>query len=148
MTGRIVVGVDGSVGGRAALRWALAEAARRGAKVDAVHAWRSSVASGAAAYIPLWVDPAEEEAWAKAVLDDVVSQARSAGHAVVVHQIVAEGHPAAILVEAARGADLLVVGRRGHGGFEGLLLGSVSRSCLHHAPCPVVVVPGVQEVVR
>ena len=56
-------------------------------------------------------------------------------------QRVVEGHPAQVLIDAADGATLLVVGRRGHGGVVGLLLGSVARACTEHAPCPVVVVP-------
>jgi nucleotide-binding universal stress UspA family protein len=54
---------------------------------------------------------------------------------------VVEGAPAPVLLEAAKGADLLVVGMRGHGGFVGLLLGSVSQQCAHHAPCPIAIVP-------
>jgi nucleotide-binding universal stress UspA family protein len=54
---------------------------------------------------------------------------------------VVEGHPAETLLHAATGAELLVVGSRGHGTFAGILLGSVSHYCVQHAPCPVVVVP-------
>jgi nucleotide-binding universal stress UspA family protein len=53
---------------------------------------------------------------------------------------VTEGNPAQVLLDAARGADLLVVGSRGHGGFAEALLGSVSQHCVHHARCPVVVI--------
>ncbi|MEV0561406.1 universal stress protein [Dactylosporangium sp. NPDC049742] len=52
-----------------------------------------------------------------------------------------QGHPAKVLLDAANGAELLVVGSRGHGTFTGILLGSVSQHCVQHAPCPVVVVP-------
>lgn len=140
-TQRIVVGVDDSIGGRAALRWALAEAERRHATVDAVHAWHSMVLV-ASPTVGLVVDPAEEAASAKQLLDEVVTgEDGRANPSVVVNQVVAEGGAASVLLEAARGADLLVVGSRGRGGFTGLLLGSVSQQCVHHAPCPVVVVP-------
>ncbi len=59
---------------------------------------------------------------------------------VVLHLTVTEGHPASVLTEAAQGAELLVVGSRGHGAFAGMLLGSVSEYCAAHSPCPVVVV--------
>ena len=59
---------------------------------------------------------------------------------IVVHQLVQRGHPAAVLIEQAKGADLLVVGSHGRGGFIGALLGSVSQHSVHHATCPVVVV--------
>ena len=61
---------------------------------------------------------------------------------VKVSSTVREGNPAKILLEAADGADLLVVGSRGHGGFAEALLGSVSQHCVHHAPCPVVIIRG------
>lgn len=139
LTPRIVVGVDGSPGGRAALRWALAEAERRCATVDAVHAWGPAVyvAAPTVAMIP---DRSELAAAAKQLLDRVVSGEAAAHRHVLVNQIVAEGAAARTLLDAAAGADLLVVGSRGRGGFAGLLLGSVSQQCVHHAPCPVVVV--------
>jgi nucleotide-binding universal stress UspA family protein len=60
--------------------------------------------------------------------------------ALEIDQVVAHGHAAGVLIERSREADLLVVGTRGHGGFTGMLLGSVSAHCVHHAHCPVVVV--------
>jgi len=60
---------------------------------------------------------------------------------VTVTQRVVEGHPARVVMEAANGATFLVIGRRGHGGLAGLLLGSVARACSEHADCPVVIVP-------
>ena len=137
--GRIVVGADGSEGGDAALRWALDEAELRGSTVDAVIALRVTPMLASPAVGAL-IDPEEEMAHAREVLAASVASA-SAGHAgVVVHQVVDMGGAAHVLLEAAQGADLLVVGSRGRGGFRGLLLGSVSQQCVHHAPCPVVVV--------
>lgn len=138
---RIVVGVDGSSGGRAALRWALEEAERRHATVDVVLAWHLPYTFGGPAMtVPF--DPAEEASNAKQQLDHLVAAAVGREHRdLEVNQIVAQGAAARVLLDVAKGADLLVVGSRGRGGFTGLLLGSVSQQCVHHAPCPVVVVP-------
>lgn len=137
--GRIVVGADGSEGGQAALRWALEEAELRGATVDAVLSLRvmPMMASPAVALMP---DREEELALGRQLLDQTVADAASRRPSVRVNQIVTEGGAARALLEVAEGADLLVVGSRGRGGFTGLLLGSVSQQCVHHATCPVVVV--------
>jgi nucleotide-binding universal stress UspA family protein len=82
------------------------------------------------------------ETAAKAV-DEAIRRAVDLDSEAVVHPVVAEGHPAQVLIEAAADADLLVVGSRGYGGFASALLGSVSQHCTHHAPCPVVVIRGV-----
>lgn len=138
---RIVVGVDGSEGSRVALRWALDEAERRHAVVEAVMTWHVPVVV-ASPYVGAFIEPAELEAGAKEELDEVVAaEVADRAPSPIVRQVVAAGAPAATLLERARGADLLVVGTRGRGGFAGLLLGSVSQQCVHHAPCPVVVVP-------
>ena len=136
--GRIVVGADGSEGGNAALLWALDEAELRGSTVDAVIALRVTPMLASPAVGAL-IDPEEEMAHAREVLAASVESA-SAGRSVSVNQVVDMGGAAHVLLEAAQGADLLVVGSRGRGGFRGLLLGSVSQQCVHHAPCPVVVV--------
>lgn len=148
MSGTVVVGVDGSEPSRAALDWALGEALLRSAKLVAVHAW---------AFFPSVSDPfpgvyqhvsvATEEAYealrleAERLLESEVSVATQAHEGVEVELRAVEGRPAVALLEAARGADLLVLGTRGHGGFVGLLLGSVSQQCAHHTPCPLVIVP-------
>lgn len=134
----IVVGVDGSPESRAALRWALAEARLRGADVQAVYVWSIPVIPGRELG-PSYVLPMEDlRAEAGAVLDAVLADEVTDG--VQVTPVVVEGNPADMLVEAGKEADLLVVGSRGHGGFAGLLLGSVSAQLAHHAACPLVIV--------
>jgi nucleotide-binding universal stress UspA family protein len=134
--GTIVVGVDGSDGSRRALQWALQEARLRGAPARVVLAWT---------YLDQPVegfDVAYGESDARARLDQVVDAVASEGDDVELERVVVNDLPARALLDAARGADLLVVGSRGLGGFKGLLLGSVSQQVVQHAPCPVVVVPG------
>ncbi len=79
------------------------------------------------------------------VLAAAISQTVDLASPVKVSSTVREGNAAQVLLEAADGADLLVVGSRGHGGFAEALLGSVSQHCVHHAPCPVVIVRGAQD---
>ncbi len=133
----IVVGVDGSDGAREALLHALGEARLRGARLRAVTAWHmSTMGAGLASGI----DPTVFEESASAVLDSALDALDDQADGVEIERVVRMGQPAQVLVEEARGADLLVVGSRGHGGFAGLLLGSVSHQCAMHASCPVVVV--------
>lgn len=136
---RIVVGVDGSPSSREALRWAVRQAALTGSVVDAVIAWRDP--SGYAGYAWLIGDATYKDLAAK-TLRETVDAVVTAGSGVTVRQHVVEGHPARILLDAAQGASLLVVGSRGHGGFIEMLLGSVSQHCVQHAPCPVVIIRG------
>ena len=150
---RIVVGVDGSAGAAVALAWAVEEARLRGSAVDAVHAWRLPLYAAAPEpwfvgmpELPHELDAQVEaatEAHARDVLAAAVAAAeRESGDAgIEIRKEVVRGQAAHVLLEAARDADLLVVGSRGHGGFAGLLLGSVSQQCVQHASCPVVVVP-------
>jgi nucleotide-binding universal stress UspA family protein len=148
-TKTIVVGVDGSPGAVAALRFAVEEARTHGKRLHVVHAWRmplSLVTAEPAAFgVPMVPDLAIDEvrgsalAEAAAVLDAALESVDTSG--VEVERELVEAPPARALIEAAQGAELLVVGSRGHGGFTGLLLGSVSQQCTHHAPCPVVIVP-------
>ncbi len=79
---------------------------------------------------------------AEKTLADAISVAVDPGSGVPVRPLAIEGNPAQVLLDAARGADLLVVGSRGHGGFAEALLGSVSQHCVQHASCPVVVIRG------
>ncbi len=135
---RIVVGVDGSKESKAALRWAVEEAGLRGATVRAVLAWSLPYVGGAPG-LAFPQDSLEAVAQdGEAMLDAAIAEVESEG--VDIERAAVEGGPARVLVEAAEGADLLVVGSRGHGGFAELLLGSVSQQCAHHASCPVVIV--------
>jgi nucleotide-binding universal stress UspA family protein len=136
---RIVVGVDGSPSSCAALRWAVQQAALTGSAVDAVIAWHDPASYGG--YGWLIADTSYAEPAAKTLSDAVTSTLKD-GSGVTVRQHVVEGNPARVLLDAAEGADLLVVGNRGHGGFAEMLLGSVSQHCVHHSPCPVVVIRG------
>jgi nucleotide-binding universal stress UspA family protein len=133
----IVVGVDGSHDADHALNWAIEEAKRHSMKMLLVH----GVEIGAAAASPygsgLVLEQLEEVG--REVLDKALEYVRHQG--VQAEGRMEVGSSAHALIEASRGADLLVVGSRGHGGFTGLLLGSVSSACTHHAHCPVVVVP-------
>lgn len=133
--GRIVVGVDGSERAQGALEWAIDEARRRGAVLEVVHAWQLPVNTGMYAGTPVYPSSAEE--LARRVLDMAIDQEDTFGVRVDPHLACAP--PVRALLAAAEGADLVVVGSRGLGGFKSLLLGSVSRRLAHHAPCPVVV---------
>lgn len=141
MSGRIVVGVDGSAPAEAALRWALAEARLRGAVCEVVHAWTYPVVADIAGMAAAGVAWPDLEAEARRLLDEVIEQVRPESEGVTIEARVVEGTAAGVLIDAARDADLLVVGSRGRGGFVGLLLGSVSQQVAHHAPCPIVIVP-------
>lgn len=136
----IVVGVDASPGSRAALRWAHAEAKLRRCALTVVTVWQYPVLTTLPAFGALPpVEDLSSEAGAAltAVLED---EGVASTDEVPVSTVVAEGPAAAALLDAADGAELLVVGSRGHGGFSGMLLGSVSQHCVAHAACPVVVV--------
>ena len=137
---RIVVGVDGSAGAHAALRWAADEAMRRGAVIVAVHAWEFPYTSPLAG-LPSALPPDELQEAAEHVVDETVATTLGSEPAVRVERVAVAGSPAAVLLEQAKTADLLVVGARGHGGFVGLLLGSVSHQVVAHAVVPTVVVP-------
>lgn len=142
MVKRIVVGVDGSADSLVAFRWALAEGRLWGAAVEAVMAWNVpgwfALEGGGQVELARLGD--ELEASAAGVLADAVARVDGDFADVTVSQHVVSERPATALLERARGADLLVVGSRGAGGFRGLLVGSVSLHCVSHAPCPVVVV--------
>lgn len=133
---RIVVGVDGSDSSMRALDWAIQQAELTRVSVLAVAAWHWPVALGWG--IPL-APPYIPSQDAEAVMEDVLEPIRTKHPDVKIESRVVEGHPAPVLLEASRGADLLVVGSRGHGEFAGMLLGSVSEHCVSNASCPVLV---------
>lgn len=139
----IVVGVDGSEHSQCSLEWAMREAALRQAPLTvlAVHPVAMSAWTQTAIAYPQ--DEAEEErarATAQEGADKAAAPLAERAPAVTVRSV--SGSPATELIRAGAGADLLVVGARGSGGFARLLLGSVSAQVTHHAPCPVVVIPG------
>jgi nucleotide-binding universal stress UspA family protein len=136
--GRIVVGVDESAGAAAALRWAVREADVHGWSVNAVFAWTYLDQHHVIVGEPF--DPSYGEADAASALDSIVDAALGAARGATVEQRVVNDHAAPGLLEASEGADLLVVGARGLGRLQGVLLGSVSQQCLHHATCPVAIV--------
>lgn len=138
---RIVAGVDGSPSSLAALRWAVRQAGLIGGTVEVVIAWQYPAAATGYAWVPIAADESVDYAEiAQKVVAEAISNADTAAGDVRIISRVQQGFPAQVLIDAAAGADLLVVGSRGHGGFSGALLGSISMHCVHHAPCPVVVV--------
>ena len=140
---RIVVGVDGSPSSVAALEWAARQSELTGATLEVIATWDWPAAFGVAfSYVPSNFNPADD---AQKVLDGALEAVRSAHPGLSIRPVVVEGHPAPILVEASRGADLLVVGSRGHGEFAGMLLGSVSEHCVSNANCPVLVLRDRQQ---
>ena len=140
---KIVVGVDGSPSSRAALRWAIRQAALTGGTVEAIMAWHIPSAVSGYAWAPIVVDEAENlAADAQKALDAVISDEVTPIDRHRVTTRVGSGHPADVLLAAADGADLLVVGSRGHGSFADALLGSVGQYCVHHAHCPVLIMRG------
>jgi nucleotide-binding universal stress UspA family protein len=131
--GRIVVGVDGSVPSKAALAWAVCEAARTNRVVEAVTAYY---------WFPMPINDVDYKALATHVVADAIHDVTKAASPVKIISRVVEGNAARALLDAAAEADLLVVGCRGRHGFTEALLGSVAQHCIHHAACPVVVIRG------
>ena len=138
----IVVGVDGSDSSRKALRWAYDEAAHHGASITAVSAWHPPALPMTPPYgsVPPEGYVTQPKQDALDLLERFVNDLDVREPAVDVRTAVEEGNPAQVLIELSKEADLVVVGSRGHGGFKGMLLGSVSQHLVAHAECPVVVV--------
>jgi nucleotide-binding universal stress UspA family protein len=141
----VVVGVDGSAESVAALAWAARYASASGARVRALMAWHYPGAVGGP---PVEKAPEavrdQTEHHEQATLDDAVAKAVP-GQAPTVETAILYGHPAQVLIDASKEADLLVVGSRGHGAWAGMLVGSVSIHCVTGAFCPVVVVRGADD---
>ena len=148
--GRIVVGVDGSKGSREALLWSIDEAALRGASLEVIHTYDhhlslqfyagdESVSTTAMDAMRQDIEIASREAArsAQALVDRMVEGLSGCE---IRSMAIESARPAQTLVEHSRGADLLVVGSRGRGGFKSLMLGSVSQQCAQHAECPVVII--------
>ena len=136
---RIVVGVDGSDSSKAALAWAVKQARYTGAAVEAVTAWEFGLTYG---FPPSAAFDVDYAGIAADVVADAVAGVSSPGEPVKIRSVVAEGHAAQVLLDASEGAELLVVGSRGRGGFTGALLGSTSQHCAQHATCPIMVIHG------
>lgn len=136
---RVVVGLDGSPNSKAALRFAIHEARMRGAVLEVVMTWAMPFTGSGSWDLTQLPDPEPIEESHRERLHDLMDEVDTDG--LEVRRILVQHDAAAALSEMARGAELLVVGRRGHGGFVGLVLGSVSQKLSAHAPCPVAVVP-------
>jgi nucleotide-binding universal stress UspA family protein len=143
VSGRIVVGVDGSDHARRALVWALEEAAVRHAALDVVNAWPVQPMAPALGFPTPLIHPDERRLLAKETLEEELKRAErmTTARPPIVRPVALEGRAGPVLVHHAEDADLLVVGRCGHGRIVGSMLGSASRYCVHHAHIPVVVVP-------
>ena len=133
---RIVVGVDGSPASVDALRWAAEQTELTGGTLEAITSWEYPTQYGSQLMY------AENVNWADLAQTTLATAITDAGSSTLTSctQTVTQGQPAHVLVDASAGAELLVVGSRGHGGFAGLLLGSVSEYVIAHAACPVVVI--------
>jgi nucleotide-binding universal stress UspA family protein len=140
---RVVVGVDGSAESIEALRWAAAYAKATSASVDAVMSWHLPPAVGMVLPgITAHTMANETRASVLEALDKALVAVFGPATPSTVQARVTYGHPAVVLVDESRNADLLVVGNRGHGAFAGMQTGSVSMHCVNNAHCPVVVVRG------
>jgi nucleotide-binding universal stress UspA family protein len=133
----VVVGVDGSDHARWALKWAADEAHRRGSLLRIVYGETCRPE-----HLPAWYLPGSGLSPGEAIIDDAVALVATRYPSVLTSSEVVDWPPGLVLAVASRNAQLLVVGARGSGGFQGLLLGSVSEQCIQYAHCPVVVVRG------
>jgi nucleotide-binding universal stress UspA family protein len=146
VTGRIVVGVEGSAGSRRALAWAIEEAVARHDVIEAVSVWRGTdpdddMELELRTFPSIQQHEAAMAETAKERLDRAIAEVAGESPVAVIEPLVLEGDPATSLCERAARADLLVVGSRSHGALAGHLLGSVSSKCAQHSPRPIVIVP-------
>jgi nucleotide-binding universal stress UspA family protein len=138
--GGILVGHDGSACAQEAVGWAGRLARRAGLPLHVLRAWAMTTAPRPASWTPGYIPPLAE--WEQAVREELTRHVAAVGidPSVTVSCHAVHRSPAKALIQAADGADLVVVGARGRGGFSGLLLGSTSDQVVHHAPCPVTVI--------
>ncbi|MFI9604085.1 universal stress protein [Streptomyces sp. NPDC052043] len=134
---RVVVGVDGSPSTYAALRWAAGYARLVGGVVEAIHSWDTPSAIGWAGPA---IDPEFDLEQARERFTEALRSVFADDRPAHLVEYLVEGDPSEVLIRASQGADVLVVGSRGRGGFARAMLGSVSQRCAQHAACPVVVV--------
>jgi nucleotide-binding universal stress UspA family protein len=134
---RIVVGVDGSENAKEALRWAAKQAGYTGANLDIVAAWEYPATYG---WVPVPQEDYDLAGYAQQAIDESIADVFGGDVPATVSSRVIQGHAEEVLVDASKGAELLVVGSRGYGGFKDALLGSVSTYCVHHAHGPVTVI--------
>lgn len=136
----VVVGVDGSPHSRKALTWAAAEAAEHGAELIVLNVWEHTLPPpvGSVSVSERYV-PDSSQRTAEDLVEEIKKELGD-DPAVVVQPMVKQGSPAKVLIDESKDADLLVVGSRGHGGFRGLVLGSVSQHVAGYAKCSVAVV--------
>ncbi len=132
---RIVVGFDGSDASLSALEWAARQAEFTKCALEIVAAWEWPTGFGWS-FIPNGFDPQGE---VQSMLEPILASTKAAHPQIEVTSKIVEGHPAPALIHESMGADLLVVGSRGHGEFVGMLIGSTSEHCVANAACPVVV---------
>lgn len=137
--GRVVVAVNGSSQSELLLDFAFEEAAWRGVGLTAVHAWTRPTSTGPDDPLPLVYDVDAVAGEEERLLSEQLAGLPGRYPDVEVRPRVVRGRPAKVVVEESEGAELLVVGSRGRGGFRGMLLGSVSHAALHHAGCPVAI---------
>lgn len=137
---RIVVGIDGSEQAQKALEWAAREARLRKATLEVVYAWQAPMYVGYGIVAAPAFDVSDLRKAAVSRVEEAVAALDGDAAGVTIERRAIEGIAPEVLVEEAKGADLLVVGSRGHGGFAGLLLGSVGQQCAQHSLCPTVIV--------
>lgn len=141
--GRIVVGVDGSASSLSALRRGARMAERLGCTLAGVTVWEFP--QSWPGYV---MDGWSPEADAHTIADEAAAEVFGPTIPEWYSKVIRNGSPARQLIAESEDAEMLIVGSRGLGGFTGLLLGSVSRSCVEHADCPVLVIHGAEVAAR
>jgi nucleotide-binding universal stress UspA family protein len=142
-TSHIVVGLDGSPSSLAALRWAVRQVKLTGGTVDAITAWQIPAAITGYGWAPIAMSEcADMERIAQRLLDGAIGEAVAPDDRWRVHGQTIRGTAGKVLADASAGADLLVLGSRGHGQLADAVIGSVGQHCIHHAHCPVVIMRG------